>query len=42
VSTLPLTPTEKIQRAKLKELAAGILAQGACCDVRDLKRRGGA
>jgi acyl-CoA synthetase (AMP-forming)/AMP-acid ligase II len=41
VSELPLTPTEKIQRAKLKEQAAGILARGECCDVRELKRRDG-
>jgi acyl-CoA synthetase (AMP-forming)/AMP-acid ligase II len=39
VTALPLTPTEKIQRAALKELAATLLARGECSDVRALKRR---
>ena len=39
VPALPLTPTEKIQRARLKEQAAELLARGACRDVRALKRR---
>jgi acyl-coenzyme A synthetase/AMP-(fatty) acid ligase len=36
---LPLTPTEKIQRALLKELAQTLLAAPACVDVRALKKR---
>ena len=36
---LPLTPTEKIQRAQLKELAASLVATGACVDTRSLKKR---
>jgi acyl-CoA synthetase (AMP-forming)/AMP-acid ligase II len=39
VDALPLTPTEKIQRAALKELAATLLTRGECADVRGLKRR---
>ena len=38
--TLPLTPTEKIQRSKLKELGQQLLEQGACVDLRSMKRRG--
>jgi acyl-CoA synthetase (AMP-forming)/AMP-acid ligase II len=37
---LPLTPTEKIQRAQLKELGRSLLGTPACVDVRGLKRRG--
>ena len=37
--TLPLTPTEKIQRARLKELAQGMLTGTACIDLRSLKKR---
>jgi len=36
---LPLTPTEKIQRASLKELAARLLGEGQCFDLRARKRR---
>jgi acyl-CoA synthetase (AMP-forming)/AMP-acid ligase II len=37
---LPLTPTEKIQRSRLKELGHRLLDQGACVDLRFMKRRG--
>jgi acyl-CoA synthetase (AMP-forming)/AMP-acid ligase II len=36
---LPLTPTEKIQRAALKELALALRASPACVDTRALKKR---
>ena len=36
---LPLTATEKVQRADLKALAEAKLAAGTCVDTRDLKRR---
>ncbi|MDB6091979.1 MAG: ATP-dependent acyl-CoA ligase [Gammaproteobacteria bacterium] len=36
---LPLTATEKIQRAQLKELGRNLLATAACIDVRALKKR---
>ncbi len=36
---LPLTPTEKIQRSKLKELALDKLGRRDCVDVRSIKRR---
>jgi len=36
---LPLTPTEKIQRAKLKELGRQLLASSTCVDLRSLKKR---
>lgn len=36
---LPLTPTEKIQRAQLKELGRTRLETGACVDLRSMKRR---
>jgi acyl-CoA synthetase (AMP-forming)/AMP-acid ligase II len=36
---LPLTPTEKIQRAQLKELGRSLLGTPACVDVRAHKRR---
>jgi acyl-CoA synthetase (AMP-forming)/AMP-acid ligase II len=39
VEQLPLTPTEKIQRARLKELAQSVHATGACVDLRGLKKR---
>ena len=38
---LPLTATEKVQRAGLKALAQARLAAGSCLDTRDLKRRQG-
>lgn len=36
---LPLTSTEKIQRARLKELGAALLRSPACVDLRQLKKR---
>jgi acyl-CoA synthetase (AMP-forming)/AMP-acid ligase II len=39
LESLPLTPTEKIQRAKLKELAAAALTAPGCVDLRALKKR---
>jgi acyl-coenzyme A synthetase/AMP-(fatty) acid ligase len=36
---LPLTATEKIQRARLKELGQALLGGSACVDVRALKKR---
>ena len=39
VDGLPLTPTQKIQRARLKALAADLLAQGASYDLTHLKKR---
>jgi acyl-coenzyme A synthetase/AMP-(fatty) acid ligase len=36
---LPLTATEKIQRAALNTLARELLEQGKCIDTRSLKRR---
>lgn len=36
---LPLTPTEKIQRAKLKEQAQALLPTPVCVDTRSLKKR---
>jgi acyl-CoA synthetase (AMP-forming)/AMP-acid ligase II len=36
---LPLTATEKIQRAQLKELGAQLLATSTCVDLRSLKKR---
>jgi acyl-coenzyme A synthetase/AMP-(fatty) acid ligase len=36
---LPLTSTEKIQRARLKDLAQGLLGAPACVDLRALKKR---
>jgi acyl-CoA synthetase (AMP-forming)/AMP-acid ligase II len=39
---LPLTPTQKIQRARLGELARRLLSAGGCVDLRALKKRTGA
>lgn len=39
VDALPLTPTEKIQRARLKELAATCVSTPECVDLRALKKR---
>lgn len=39
---LPLTATEKIQRAQLKELGRTRLETGACIDLRSMKRRSAA
>jgi acyl-CoA synthetase (AMP-forming)/AMP-acid ligase II len=36
---LPLTATEKIQRARLKELGQALLGSAACVDLRKLKKR---
>jgi acyl-CoA synthetase (AMP-forming)/AMP-acid ligase II len=36
---LPLTATEKIQRAQLKELGKQLLATSTCVDLRSLKKR---
>jgi acyl-CoA synthetase (AMP-forming)/AMP-acid ligase II len=36
---LPLTPTEKLKRSELRELARRLLGEGACIDVRHLKQR---
>jgi acyl-CoA synthetase (AMP-forming)/AMP-acid ligase II len=36
---LPLTPTEKIQRSGLKELAQAVLGSPACIDLRARKKR---
>jgi acyl-CoA synthetase (AMP-forming)/AMP-acid ligase II len=36
---LPLTATEKIQRAQLRELGTSLVAAGACVDTRSLKKR---
>jgi acyl-coenzyme A synthetase/AMP-(fatty) acid ligase len=38
-ATLPLTPTEKIQRGQLSELGRRLLAEGKCVDTRDMKKR---
>jgi acyl-coenzyme A synthetase/AMP-(fatty) acid ligase len=38
---LPLTPTEKIQRARLKDLAQTLLGAPGCIDMRALKKRTG-
>lgn len=37
--SLPLTATEKIQRARLKELGQALLSGSACVDLRALKKR---
>jgi acyl-CoA synthetase (AMP-forming)/AMP-acid ligase II len=39
VAELPLTPTQKILRGRLKEMAAASLASDACVDTRALKKR---
>jgi acyl-coenzyme A synthetase/AMP-(fatty) acid ligase len=39
VDALPLTTSNKVQRAQLKELAASMLGQGACVDTVALKKR---
>ncbi len=40
VTELPLTSTQKVQRAELRALAASLLAAGRAHDTRALKRRG--
>ena len=42
IEQLPLTPTEKIQRTRLKDLAHARLQAAACIDIRALKKRPGA
>ena len=37
--SLPLTPSEKPKRAEIKALAAAMLRDGECYDVRHLKHR---
>ena len=39
VDALPLTPTQKIQRATLKQMAADLMADGKAFDVTHLKKR---
>ncbi len=39
VNALPLTPSQKVQRAQLKALAASLPGQPHCVDTRVLKRR---
>jgi acyl-CoA synthetase (AMP-forming)/AMP-acid ligase II len=39
VDALPLTPSQKVQRAQLKALAASLPGQPHCADTRVLKRR---
>jgi acyl-CoA synthetase (AMP-forming)/AMP-acid ligase II len=39
VDALPLTPSQKVQRAQLKALAASLPGQAHCVDTRVLKRR---
>jgi acyl-CoA synthetase (AMP-forming)/AMP-acid ligase II len=39
VDALPLTTSNKVQRAQLKELAVSMLGQGACVDTVALKKR---
>jgi acyl-CoA synthetase (AMP-forming)/AMP-acid ligase II len=39
VDALPLTPSQKVQRAQLKALAASLPGQPQCVDTRVLKRR---
>jgi len=39
VEALPLTPSQKVQRAQLKALAASLPGQPQCVDTRVLKRR---
>jgi acyl-coenzyme A synthetase/AMP-(fatty) acid ligase len=41
-ATLPLTPTEKIQRGQLGELGCRLLNEGACVDTRAMKKRSSA
>lgn len=40
VDSLPLTPTQKIQRAALKTMAHDLQSDPATCDLRHLKKRG--
>jgi len=40
VAALPLTPSQKVQRAQLKALAASLPGQPHCVDTRAMKKRG--
>jgi acyl-coenzyme A synthetase/AMP-(fatty) acid ligase len=39
VDALPLTPSQKIQRGQLRELAQSLPGQGHCIDTRSMKKR---
>jgi acyl-coenzyme A synthetase/AMP-(fatty) acid ligase len=39
VETLPLTPSQKIQRGELKAMALQLPGRGHCIDTRALKKR---
>ena len=39
VDAVPLTPSQKIQRGQLRELARALPGQAACVDTRSLKKR---
>jgi acyl-coenzyme A synthetase/AMP-(fatty) acid ligase len=39
VESLPLTASQKIQRAELRQLAQGLPAQPGCLDLRAHKKR---
>ena len=39
VDQLPITATQKLQRGALRELAAKLLHEGRCCDLRASKKR---
>ena len=39
VDALPLTPSQKIQRGQLREMAQSLPGQGHCIDTRSMKKR---
>lgn len=39
VSSLPATASQKLQRGEIKKLAAGLVEEGKCVDLRELKRK---
>ena len=41
VDEVPLTPSQKIQRGQLRELARSLPGQACCVDTRAMKRRQG-
>ena len=41
VDAVPLTPSQKIQRGQLRELAHALPGQAGCIDTRALKKRQG-
>jgi acyl-coenzyme A synthetase/AMP-(fatty) acid ligase len=41
VSELPLTPSQKIQRGELRELARALPGHANCIDLRSMKKRQG-